>query len=58
MAKKIVVTEYISLDGVIEAMTARMEAIAAMAIRRETAEHPFSTIKAREWAQPISYARD
>jgi transposase len=30
----------------VEAMNARMEAIGAMAVRRETAEHPFSTIKA------------
>jgi hypothetical protein len=27
-------------------MAAHMEAIGAMAIRRETVEHPFSTIKA------------
>jgi transposase len=33
-------------EDLVEAMTARMEAIGAMAIRRETAEHPFSTIKA------------
>ena len=33
-------------EHLVEAMTARMEAIDAMAIRRETAEHPFSTIKA------------
>jgi transposase len=33
-------------EGMVEAMTARMEAIDAMAVRRETAEHPFSTIKA------------
>jgi transposase len=33
-------------ESIVEAMTARMEAIAAMAIRRETVEHPFSTIKA------------
>ena len=33
-------------ESLVEAMTARMEAIDAMAIRRETAEHPFSTIKA------------
>lgn len=33
-------------ERLVEAMTARMEAIGAMAIRRETAEHPFSTIKA------------
>ena len=30
----------------VELMVARMEAIGAMAIRRETVEHPFSTIKA------------
>jgi hypothetical protein len=29
-----------------EAMITRMEAIGALAIRRETVEHPFSTIKA------------
>jgi transposase len=33
-------------ENVVETMNARMEAINAMAIRRETAEHPFSTIKA------------
>jgi transposase len=33
-------------ESLVEAMNARMEAIGAMAIRRETAEHPFSTIKA------------
>ena len=33
-------------EHLVEAMTARMEAIGAMAIRRETAEHPFSIIKA------------
>jgi hypothetical protein len=33
-------------ENLVEAMTARMEAIGAMAIRRETVEHPFSTIKA------------
>jgi transposase len=33
-------------ENIVEAMTARMEAIGAMAIRRETVEHPFSTIKA------------
>jgi transposase len=33
-------------ESVVETMTARMEAIDAMAIRRETVEHPFSTIKA------------
>ena len=33
-------------ENVIETMNSRMEAINAMAIRRETAEHPFSTIKA------------
>jgi transposase len=33
-------------EGMVEAMTAHMEAIDAMAIRRETVEHPFSTIKA------------
>jgi Transposase DDE domain len=33
-------------EHLVEAMTARMEDIDAMAIRRETAEHPFSTIKA------------
>jgi transposase len=33
-------------ESVVEAMTARMEAIDAMAIRRQTVEHPFSTIKA------------
>ena len=32
--------------GMVEAMNARMEAIDAMAVRRETVEHPFSTIKA------------
>jgi transposase len=33
-------------EHLVEAMAARMEAIDAMAIRRETVEHPFSTIKA------------
>jgi transposase len=33
-------------ENIVEAMRARMEAIGAMAIRRETVEHPFSTIKA------------
>ena len=33
-------------ENVVETMNSRMEAINAMAIRRETAEHPFSTIKA------------
>jgi transposase len=33
-------------EGMVEAMNARMEAIGAMAVRRETVEHPFSTIKA------------
>jgi transposase len=33
-------------ESVVEAMAARMEAIDAMAIRRQTVEHPFSTIKA------------
>jgi transposase len=33
-------------ENIVEAMVARMEAIGAMAIRRETVEHPFSTIKA------------
>jgi hypothetical protein len=33
-------------ENIVEAMTARMEAIGAMAIRRKTVEHPFSTIKA------------
>ena len=33
-------------EQLVETMNARMEAIDAMAIRRETAEHPFSTIKA------------
>jgi hypothetical protein len=33
-------------ENVVETMNARMEEINAMAIRRETAEHPFSTIKA------------
>jgi hypothetical protein len=33
-------------ERLVEAMNSRMEAINAMAIRRETAEHPFSTIKA------------
>jgi transposase len=34
-------------EGVVEALSARMEAIGdAMAIRRETVEHPFATIKA------------
>ncbi|NJO34141.1 MAG: transposase [Rhodospirillales bacterium] len=33
-------------ENIVEAMTARMEAIGAMAIRREEVEHPFSTIKA------------
>lgn len=32
-------------EKLVEAMNARMEEINAMAIRRETAEHPFSTIK-------------
>ena len=33
-------------ENIVEAMVAHMEAIGAMAIRRETVEHPFSTIKA------------
>ncbi|HEY7645942.1 MAG TPA: transposase [Hyphomicrobiales bacterium] len=33
-------------ESIVEATAARMEAIDAMAIRRETVEHPFSTIKA------------
>lgn len=33
-------------EHLVEAMAARMQAIDAMAIRRETVEHPFSTIKA------------
>jgi transposase len=33
-------------EHLVETMNARMAAIDAMAIRRETAEHPFSTIKA------------
>lgn len=33
-------------ESLVEAMAARMQAINAMAIRRETVEHPFSTIKA------------
>jgi transposase len=33
-------------ENLVEAMNARMEEIDAMAIRRETAEHPFSAIKA------------
>lgn len=32
-------------EGLVEAMNARMEAIDAMAIRRQTVEHPFGTIK-------------
>ena len=32
-------------EGLVEAMTARMRTIDAMAIRRETVEHPLSTIK-------------
>ena len=33
-------------ESLVEAMAARMQAINAMAIRREIVEHPFSTIKA------------
>ena len=33
-------------ENIVEAMVARMEAIGAMAIRREMVEHTFSTIKA------------
>jgi hypothetical protein len=44
-------------ESIVEAMTARMEAIGAMVIRRETVEHPFSTIKAREWGQLTSSAK-
>jgi hypothetical protein len=36
----------LAYEHLVEAMTAHMDAIGAMAIRRETAEHPFSTIKA------------
>ena len=33
-------------EGLVETMTGRMRTIDAMAIRRETVEHPFGTIKA------------
>ena len=44
-------------EHLVEAMVARMEAIDAMAIRRETAEHPFSTIKARMGGTPLPVQR-
>ena len=45
-------------ESLIEALTARMEAIGgAMAIRRETVEHPLATIKAWMGAT-TSYAKN